>query len=200
MVNQFSNGGQAGHGQAALQAPPDFFQFLFGRSALLALAAWTLLCFLLLRGWDDVRPRRKGAGIPPGLPLAAWAVGPFVVSYAVSQTSAGILTEENLPVSLPAAYLLLARADTRAFSGRAAGVFQATVAAGLAAVSLAYLLFSMDYYTPLPKNRSARPPPTWPPTEMTAPSSSAATPTTGSTTIWLPETASRLARPRTLRK
>src|SRR4051812_12314633 len=39
------------------------------------------------------------------------------------------------------------RAVTRAFSGRAAGVFQATVATGLAAVSLAYLLFSMDYYT-----------------------------------------------------
>jgi len=94
-----------------------------------------------------VHPRRKGAGIPPGLPLAAWAVGPFAVSYAVSQTSAGILADENILVSLPAAYLLVARADTRAFSGRAAGVFQATVAAGLAAVSLAYLLFSMDYYT-----------------------------------------------------
>jgi mannosyltransferase len=147
MVNQFSNGGQAGHGQVALRALPDFFQFLFGRSALLTLATWTLLCFLLLRGWDDLRPRRKGAGVRPGLLLAAWAMGPFVVSYAVSQTSAGILTDENLLVSLPAVYLLVARAVTRAFSGRAAGVFQATVATGLAAVSLAYLLFSMDYYT-----------------------------------------------------
>jgi hypothetical protein len=53
----------------------------------------------------------------------------------------------DLLVSLPAVYLLVAHAVTRAFSGRAAGVFQATVAAGLAAVSLAYLLFSMDYYT-----------------------------------------------------
>jgi mannosyltransferase len=147
MVNQFQNAEQAGYGRPTLQALPDYFQFLFGRSALLSLAAWTLLCFLLLRGWDDVRPRRKGAGVPPGLLLAAWAVGPFVVSYGVSQTSAGMLTNENLLVSLPAVYLLLARAVTRAFSGRAAGIFQGTVAAGLAAASLAYLIFSMDYYT-----------------------------------------------------
>jgi len=79
--------------------------------------------------------------------LAAWAVGPFVFAYLASQTSAGVLANENLLVSLPAVYLLVARAVTRAFSGGAAGVFQGTVAAGLAAVSLAYLLFSMDYYT-----------------------------------------------------
>jgi uncharacterized membrane protein len=147
MVNHFLAGEDAGHGQPTLQALPDFFGFLFGRSALLALAAWTLLCFLLLRGWDDLRPRRKGAGVPPGLLLAIWAAGPFAIAYAVSQTSAGVLTDENLLVSLPAVYLLLARAVTRAFSGRAAGVFQGIVAAGLAAASLAYLLFSMDYYT-----------------------------------------------------
>ena len=47
----------------------------------------------------------------------------------------------------PPVYLLVARAVTRAFSGRAAGVFQGTVAVGLGAASLAYLLFSMDYYT-----------------------------------------------------
>jgi hypothetical protein len=147
MVNQFRDGELAGHGQPPLQAVPDFFQFLFGRSDILALGAWSLLCFLLLRGWDDLRPRRKGSGVPPGLLLAAWAAGPFVVSYVVSQTSTGILTNENLLVSLPAVYLLVARAVTRAFSGRAAGVFQGTVAVGLGAASLAYLLFSMDYYT-----------------------------------------------------
>jgi mannosyltransferase len=147
MINQFQNGEQAGHGQPTLQALPDYFQFLFGRSDILALGAWTLLCFLLLRGWDDVRPRRKGAGVPPGLLLAVWAVGPFIVSYVLSQTSAGVLTDENLLVSLPAVYLLVARAVTRAFSGRAAGVFQGTVTAGLGAASIAYLLFSMDYYT-----------------------------------------------------
>jgi hypothetical protein len=147
MVNQFGNGEQAGHGRPTLQALPDFFLFLFGRSDILALGAWTLLCFLLLRGWDDVRPRRKDAGVPPGSLLAAWAVGPFAFAYLASQTSTGVLTNENLLVSLPAVYLLVARAVTRAFSGRAAGVFQGTVAAGLAAASLAYLLLSMDYYT-----------------------------------------------------
>ena len=146
-VNQFRGGGLSGHGQTTLQALPDYFQFLFGRSALLALGAWTLLCFLLLRGWDDFRPRRKNTGVPPGLLLAAWAVGPPIFAYVYSQTSTGILTNENLLISLPAFYLLVARAVTRAFSGRAAGVFQGTVAVGLGAASLAYLLFSMDYYT-----------------------------------------------------
>jgi mannosyltransferase len=147
MVNQFRNGEAAGHGRPTLlQALPDYFQFLFGRSDILALAAWTLLCFLLLRGWDDVRPRRKGAGVPPGPLLAAWAVGPFAFAYLASQTSARMLTNENLLVSLPAVYLLVARGVTRAFSGRAAGVFQGAVAAGLAAAALAYLLLSMDYY------------------------------------------------------
>ena len=147
MVNQFQGGGPVGHGQPALQALPDYFMFLFGRSTLLALGAWTLLCFLLLRGWDDLRPRRKGAGVPSGLLLAAWAVGPFVVAYLYSHASTGILTNENLLVSLPAVYLLVARAVTRAFSGRASWVFQGAVAGGLGAASLAYLLFSMDYYT-----------------------------------------------------
>jgi hypothetical protein len=76
--------------------------------------------------------------------LAAWAVGPFVVAFVAAQS---MLTNENLLVSLPAVYLLLARSVTRTFSGRAAAVFQGTVAVGLAAAGLAYLIFSMDYYT-----------------------------------------------------
>ena len=152
MVHQFRYGTQSGTGEWTLQALPDHFQFLFGRSGLLSLTAWTLLCFLLIRGWDDLRPRRKGRGVPPGLLLAAWALGPFVVAYVASHS---MLTDENLPVSLPAVFLLLARSVTRTFSGRAAAVFQGTVAVGLAAASLAYLLFSMDYYT-TPTNEQLR--------------------------------------------
>ena len=149
MIFQFQYSKQRGDwiGEPTLSVLPDYFQFLFGRSGLLSLAAWTLLSFLLIRGWDDLRPRRKGSGIPPGALLAAWALGPFVVAYAVSQSSVQLLTEKNLLISLPAVYLLLARSITRAFSGKAAAVFQGTVAVGLAAACLAYLLFSMDYYT-----------------------------------------------------
>jgi len=146
MIYQFQHAG-AITGEPTLQALPDYFEFLFGRSWLLALAAWTLLAFLLLRGWDDLRPRRKGGGTPPGLLLAGWALAPFVVAYVVSQSFSQVLTDRNLLISLPAVYLLVARSVTRAFSGRASGVFQGTVAVGLAAACLAYLLFSMDYYT-----------------------------------------------------
>jgi hypothetical protein len=146
MVHQFGYNTQSGTltGEPTLQVPPDYFQFLFGRSGLLSFAAWTLLSFLLIRGWDDLRRRRKRGVVPPGLLLAVWALGPFVVAIVASQS---MLTNENLLVSLPAVYLLLARSVTRTFSGRAAAVFQGTVAVGLAAVGLAYLLFSMDYYT-----------------------------------------------------
>jgi mannosyltransferase len=144
---QYSKQNAAWIGEPTLSALPDFFQFLFGRSGLLSLAAWTLLSILLIRGWDDLRPRRKGSGIPPGALLAAWALAPFVVAYAVSQSSVQLLTEKNLLISLPAVYLLLARSITRTFWGRAAAIFQGTAAFGLAAACLAYLLFSMDYYT-----------------------------------------------------
>jgi mannosyltransferase len=147
MVHQFESGQQNGTGGPSLLALPDYFQFLFGRSALISLAAWTLLAFLFIRGWDDLRPRRKGRGIPPGSLLAAWALGPFVVACVASQSPVQLLANENLLVSLPAVYLLLARSLTRTFSGKAAAVFQGTVAVGLAAAGLAYLLFSMDYYT-----------------------------------------------------
>jgi hypothetical protein len=114
MVHQFGYDAQSGTstGEPILQVPPDYFQFLFGRSRLLS--------------------------------FAAWAVGPFVVAFVAAQS---MLTNENLLVSLPAVYLLLARSVTCTFSGRAAAVFQGTVAVGLAAAGLAYLIFSMDYYT-----------------------------------------------------
>lgn len=145
MVYQLRHGDKVG--EPTLQVLPYYFQSLFGRSGLLAVVAWTLLAFLLLRGWDDLRRRRKEGVVLPGPLLAAWAVGPFVVAYLVSLSSTNVLTAENLLVSLPAVYLLIARAVTRTFSGRAAGIFQGTVAVGLAAACLAYLLFSMDYYT-----------------------------------------------------
>jgi 4-amino-4-deoxy-L-arabinose transferase-like glycosyltransferase len=147
MIYQLEHGERSGTSSPILQALPGYFGFLFGRSHLLTLAAWTLLAFLLLRTWDDLRPRRKGGKIPPGLLLAAWALGPFVVACVVSLLSIDLLTDENLLVSLPAVLLLVARSVTRTFSGKAAGVFQGTAAAGLAAASLAYLLLSMDYYT-----------------------------------------------------
>jgi len=145
MVYQLRHGEQAG--EPTLQTLPHYFQTLFGRSELLAVVAWTLLAFLLLRGWDDLRRRRKGGMVPPGPLLAAWAVGPFVGAYLVSLSSMNVLTAENLLVSLPAVYLLIARAVTRTFSGRAAGIFQGTVAVGLASACLAYLLLSLNYYT-----------------------------------------------------
>src|SRR5829696_1576191 len=52
MVHQFGSGEQSGTGEPVLRFLPDYFQFLFGQSGLISLSAWTLLAFLLIRGWD----------------------------------------------------------------------------------------------------------------------------------------------------
>ncbi len=137
-------------GEATLAVFPKYVLFIFGRSELLALAACALCAPLLLRAWSSFRePREKENGpFPPGLLLLAWFVGPFVVGYALSQSSVQLLTHKNLLVSLPAAYLLVARGTTALLPGKTIGaVLQWSLALGFAAACLFNLLFTMGYYS-----------------------------------------------------
>ncbi|MBA3950445.1 MAG: glycosyltransferase family 39 protein [Rubrobacter sp.] len=136
-------------GDATLSIFPTYIKFIFGRSELLALAACALFVLLLVRAWGFFQtPREKGSGFPAGLLLFAWLVGPFVVGYALSQTSVQLLTHKNLLVSLPAAYLLVARGITGVLPNRTAGnVLQWSLALGFAAACLFNLLFTADYYS-----------------------------------------------------
>ena len=137
-------------GEATLSTFPKYVLFVFGRSELLALAACALAALLLLRALKFFRePREKGNGpFPPGLLLLAWFVGPFVVGYALSQFSVQLVTHKNLLVSLPAAYLLVARGTTAVLPGRTTGtVLQWALSVGFAAACLFNLLFTVGYYS-----------------------------------------------------
>lgn len=123
------------------------FGFLFGRSGLLQILALMLFSLLLLRAWKDVRSTTHttpSVSAPRGALLSAWVAVPFAVAYLFSAFSTPLLVPRYLIISLPAAYLLLSRAITRSFSSRSV---QATIALGLAGLSIGQLLFAMDYYT-----------------------------------------------------
>ena len=137
-------------GEATLSVFPEYVLFIFGRSELLALAAAALTAPLLVRAWSFLRGRReKGSGlVPPGLLLLAWFMGPFVVGYALSQSSVQLLTHKNLLVSLPAAYLLVARGMTALLPGKTIGtVLQWSLALGFAAACLFNLFVTLGYYS-----------------------------------------------------
>ena len=136
-------------GEPSLSVFPKYVEFLFGRSALLALFACALLALLVIRAVVSMRGRReKGSRFPTTLLLVAWFVGPFVVGYALSQGFVGLLTHKNLLVSLPAAYLLISRGITGVLPNRMAGtILQWALALGLAAACLFNLFSTLDYYS-----------------------------------------------------
>lgn len=137
-------------GEANLSTFANYVLFIFGRSEWLALAA-AVLCFpLFILAHDFVQRSRekKDEPFPTGLLLLAWFVGPFLVGYALSQSSIQLLTHKNLLVSLPAAYLLVARGIASLLPGRTVGaLLQWSLAIGFAALSLFNLFAVMGYYS-----------------------------------------------------
>ncbi len=131
------------------EAPPfsGYVDFLFGGSQSLQLVVWGILLLALF----SARGSLKEAGIKktlspllPGGLLVAWLVGSFAVAKFISENYTPILTVRNLIIGLPAAYLLLSRAISRAFAGDPARI---ALTAGVAALVLAHLLVFAGYYT-----------------------------------------------------
>jgi len=100
--------------------PPDmsFFSlylgFIFNKSTLLLTVVVGLYLYHLVRS-----VRVKGASVlridylSPGILLPLWLIVPFIGAFVKSVVSTPILTFPNLIISLPPAYLLLARAITQ---------------------------------------------------------------------------------------
>jgi mannosyltransferase len=82
--------------------------------------------------------------LSPGMLLSLWLIVPFTGVYAISLVWSPFLLDRALIISLPAAYLLVARATTQLPLRPKVQVGVVTVA-GL--LLLSQLLFSMDYYT-----------------------------------------------------
>jgi mannosyltransferase len=133
---------------------PEFFiyylEFLFNDSIALVGVVLTLYLFLLLKGLRWLFKRRGNLPgisdlfLSPGMLLALWLVVPFAGVYAISVLWSPFLLNRALIISLPAAYLLAARAITQLPLRPKVQVGLVTVAAVLL---LSHLLFSKDYYT-----------------------------------------------------
>ena len=125
-----------------------FLYFLFNRSRYLLVLVGILyasLAALIFREHDgpiDLTSVRRFARSPDGIVLA-WLVLPFLVTYTVSVVSNPVLVHRNLIISLPAAYLLLARAVDRLVPDPRRFVLVATV---LCAFFLGDLVLRMDFY------------------------------------------------------
>jgi len=124
----------------------EYLKFLFNYSRTLAavVLALGLLALLYARRSGAVAAdaeRRIGPLLPSTL-LALWLVVPLLGAIAVSYLSFPLLTNRNLIVGLPAAYLLLARSVAVLATGWRRAALGALLVAGL----LAHLLFGMRYY------------------------------------------------------
>jgi len=101
-----------------LHTPWRFLEFLFNQSgavagAALVLYAWLLTCAVRDRRKKKATPSRGSAMPSAGLLLALWLVVPFVGVFASSLLLKPVFNNRNLIISLPAAYLLVARGIAR---------------------------------------------------------------------------------------
>ncbi|QIN77679.1 hypothetical protein GBA65_03195 [Rubrobacter marinus] len=127
----------------------DYAVFVFSRSPVFAVVALALYLFL---PYKKLYPLYKDEGLSgtrralrtPGLMLVLWLTVPFAGAYVVSLIWTPILEPRYLIVSLPAAYLLVARAVTQL---PVRPMVQATAVALGSVLLLAQLVFLMDYYT-----------------------------------------------------
>lgn len=135
-------------GQPGQGALLGYFLFLFNRSRwLLGLAAVLVTAWLLQTVWAWARHRPNSRDIrwplPPAVLLWLWLLVPIAGIYLKSLTSAPVLTNRNLIISLPAAYLLLACALTQ-LPRRLA--WQILLSSGMVVVFLLHLIFVLHYY------------------------------------------------------
>src|SRR5919112_1302505 len=136
----------------------EYLQFLFSSPVpllntgiVLAGAVLALYLFLLLKGLRAFFKARQEQRIwtsdlflSPGILLALWLIVPFAGVYVISLLWSPFLVDRALIISLPAAYLLAARAITQLPLRPNVQIGLMIVAAGSL---ILHLLFSMDYYT-----------------------------------------------------
>jgi mannosyltransferase len=136
-----------------IQAPTpgaalEYLRFLFNGSWSLAVFAALCCCALgwwLYQTFKGQRCRELSFDpLSSTVVLGCWLVLPFAGAYAKSLVSSPVLTPRNLIVSLPAAYLLVARCITRL---PASALAQALLTSALVAGLVLQLVFGMTYYS-----------------------------------------------------
>jgi uncharacterized membrane protein len=149
MVEQMSAGGGTWIPAPTLAFPSEYLRHLFNKSGMFLTIVLLLYLFPLGRRLYLARKTGKFGKIEfslssPGWLLALWLIVPLSIAFIVSVTLRPLLTFRNLIISLPAAYLLLARVIATLPVRR---IFQSAAAVLLVVFSLIDLFFVMQYYT-----------------------------------------------------
>lgn len=148
MISQF-----AGESISHIQTPGytaflDYFLFLFNYSKKLLVMILALYGFLFLSiGYNFLRTKTYKLNSNvffADLLLVLWLFVPFIMVFLISIVSQPILTNRNLIISLPAAYLLVARAISLLPLNRAG---QIVVVISIAGLFLFQLVFGQGYYS-----------------------------------------------------
>ncbi len=132
-----------------------YLRFLFSYSDTLLYIVLILYGYLfLINVYTAIRRRYKKQvePVPPFISLinfptrllTIWLIVPFAVVYSISILVKPILTDRNLIILLPAAYLLLARAITKLPVGRWG---HALLTISIIGIFLYNLLFGIHYYS-----------------------------------------------------
>jgi mannosyltransferase len=127
---------------------PAFIAYLFNRSrplGFLALMSYGLLLWLLLRSYSGQHSayRLRSLLTSTEFLLAYWLIVPITIVYLLSLIGSPFLTQRNLLISLPPAYILLARAITRVFK---TNYFQWALVGVFGVLPLLQMIFVMGYY------------------------------------------------------
>jgi hypothetical protein len=126
-----------------------YLKFLFNKSNMVSLTALVLYLYLFSRILQNIFKMRGISNLrtmllSPDLLLVLWFIVPFAGMYIKSVISEPVLTNRNLIISLPAAYLLLSRAIILLPFRRNS---QAVIVFVITCLLLSHTVFAAKYYT-----------------------------------------------------
>ena len=133
-----------------------YLECIFNESkGILALVATLYLCMLVYSLFDVRRSGKRGEfavkQLFPAVFLVLWLTVPFTIAYVKSVVSTPVLTNRNLIISMPAAYLLLARAvislPAHVLKKKALWAAQAVASIVIVGLLLSHLVFDKDFYS-----------------------------------------------------
>lgn len=122
-----------------------YFLFDYSKPVLFVAALGSLLAI-----WQDGRRLLKGPGrgwvaflLNPTVVLVVWLIGPVLIAFVKSLVSIPVFIYRNLMISLPPAYLLLARGLSLLPVRR---LWRFAAVGALTVALVAFLIVDMDYY------------------------------------------------------
>ena len=127
----------------------NYFYFLFNNSKVIGIFILILYLSFFLRGLRNTLNfatyrHIRTTLLSPGSLLVCWFIIPFAGTYVTSILLIPILNFRYLIISMPAAYLLLARSITQLpLRSR----YKTVLATAIVGLLLFHLIFSMNYYT-----------------------------------------------------